>query len=1134
MGIAVRRIVIALLFIAAPMLDAHADPACSTTVGRFVSIEGAVEIAHAEQGNWRPASLDATLCENDSVRVGANSRAAVALTNDAVLRLDQNTTMRLIDVSAQPQERSILDLVVGAFKSFSRAPRTMTVNTPYVNGMIEGTEFAMRVEGSATRVNVFEGKVLTANEFGEVRLGRGQSAVAAAGKPPQPYTMVRQDDAVQWTLYYPPILSAMDLTAQPQSSVALAEASRLAAAGDSAAALASLDKVPAGSPDARLELTRAALLLNVGQVEQASASIESALTIDPNAGLAYALRAVIGVARNEHDRALEDGRKALALAETPASRVALSYALQSNFRLEEAREILREGAARSPQDALLLARLAELELMFGERRKALDAARAAEALQPDLARVQTVLGFAALAENRLGEAKAAFNRAVERESSDPLGHLGRGLAIIRGGALGDGRRELEAAVALDGSNALLRSYLGKGYYEEKRSPLDEQQFAIAKETDAKDPTPYFYDAIRKQTSNQPVGALHDLQTAIELNDNRAVYRSRLLLDSDLAARGASLARVYSDLGFQSRALVEGWNSVNTDPSSFSAHRFLADSYAVLPRHEIARVSELLQSQLLQPLNTTPIQPRLAESDLLGISAGGPASVSFNEFNQVFNRDGVTLQTSGMVGAHQTSAGEGVLAGIYRKLSFSVGGMHYQTDGFRANADQEDDIGNAFVQFELTPGTSLQAEYRYRNTEYGDLSLRFFPENFFATERNSEERKTYRVGLRHDLSTRSTLLVSAMYQDASFKLRDQQPPEPGVTLIDLNRPEEALGAEVQHLYRSGRFNLTSGFGYFDSSGEILATTGLDLPPPPDGPGPITVDAIVDTDLRHVNVYSYANVRATGSLTLTLGGSGDFLDGASAELEEGVDQFNPKAGVTWEPVTGTVFRAAAFRTLKRTLITNQTLEPTQVAGFNQFFDDFNGTEAWRYGAAVDQKFSANVFGGVEASMRDLSVPFLSVTDIGDLVPSSADWEEYLARAYLFWTPFDRWAVSGEYQFERQLRAEELPDGVTEVNTHRLPFAVRYFHPCGFSSSLKATFFHQQGEFEDISGAGLRGGTSNFYTVDAAISYRLPKRYGVLSIGASNLFDREFDYFDTDARNPTITPSRAWFARVTIALP
>ncbi len=131
-----------------------------------------------------------------------------------------------------------------------------------------------------------------------------------------------------------------------------------------------------------------------------------------------------------------------------------------------------------------------------------------------------------------------------------------------------------------------------------------------KDLDPADPSPWFYDAIRKQTINRPVEALADLQKSIELNDNRAVYRSKLLLDQDLAARSAGLARIFEDLGFQRLALVKGWKSVNTDPTGFSAHRLLSDVYSELPRHEIARVSELLQSQLLQPVNIAPLYPKL--------------------------------------------------------------------------------------------------------------------------------------------------------------------------------------------------------------------------------------------------------------------------------------------------------------------------------------------------------------------------------------------------------------------------------------------------------------------------------------------------------------------------------------------
>ena len=324
------------------------------------------------------------------------------------------------------------------------------------------------------------------------------------------------------------------------------------------------------------------------------------------------------------------------------------------------------------------------------------------------------------------------------DQADPLPRLGLGLAKIRKGDLEGGSKEIEIAASLSPNNSIVRSYLGKAYYEEKREKQASEEYRIAKELDPMDPTPYFYDAILKQTTNRPVEALHELQKAIELNDNRAVYRSKLLLDADLAARSASLGQIYNNLGFQQRALVEGWKSVNTDPADFSGHRFLADTYAVLPRHEIARVSELLQSQLLQPLNITPIQPHLAESNLL-LSGGGPGDLSFNEFNPIFNRNRAALQTSGMVGENNTWGEEVVVSGIYDNASFSIGQFYNQTDGFRKNAFLWDTIYDAFLQLSLSPRTSIQGEFRYRYTKSGDLGLRFFPDDFTPFLRDRDEK-----------------------------------------------------------------------------------------------------------------------------------------------------------------------------------------------------------------------------------------------------------------------------------------------------------------------------------------------------------------------------------------------------------
>jgi tetratricopeptide (TPR) repeat protein len=1022
------------------------------------------------------------------------------LVNQPVLRLDQDTTITLGGV--KEERTSVVELAKGAAHFFSRVRRNLEVITAFVNAGVEGTEFFVRVEEDKTFISIFEGKVLASNEAGSLTLASGQSAVAEAGKAPVLRVVVRPRDAVHWALYYPPVIYVSPKKAPVEEDTS----------------------------DPRFLAHRASLLLAVGRVDEAAEDIERALRLDPNYSDAFALQSIIAVVQNEKEKALNLAQKAVEKGPNSATaRIALSYAQQASFDLEGARGSLEEAVKLEPENALAWARLAELWSSFGKLDEALEAAQKAAALNPDLSRTQTVLGFAYLTQVKTRQSKAAFEKAIELDQADPLPRLGLGLARIRESDLHEGRRNLEIAASLDPNNSLVRSYLGKAYFEEKRAELDGREYAVAKELDSKDPTPWLYDAIAKQTTNRPVEALHDLQKAIELNDNRAVYRSKLLLDSDLAARSASLARIYSDLGFQQLALIEGWTSVNTDPTNYSAHRFLADSYSSLPRHEIARVSELLQSQLLQPINITPIQPRLAESNLFLISAGGPAALSFNEFNPLFNRDRVAFQASGLGGENSAYAGEGVIAGIYKKASFSLGYSHFETDGWRKNADQDDDIANAFLQLELSPKTSIQAEYRYRDSERGDLQQRFFEEDFFPGLTDKEEIHTFRLGGRHAFSPNSIVLGSFTYQDSDGRLTDDAPPFPGITFVEFKGPLDDISGELQYLFRSRRVNLTIGAGHFNLDGDVDTTVRTLFPPPFN-----VFREILDADIEHTNGYAYSYIYLPKNVMLTVGASFDSLEADRGFIPGGDDdQLNPKFGITWNPFPATTIRGTAFRVFKRTLITDQTLEPTQVAGFNQFFDDVNATDAWRYGGAIDQKFTRDIFGGAEFSYRDLEVPIL---DISGPIPIAreSDNEEYLGRAYLFWTPHKWLALRGEYIFERfenELVAGEEP---LEVDTHRVPFGVNFFHPSGLGASLTVTYVNQDGKFERLVSGLAQSGSDEFFLVDAGITYRLPKRYGFISIGASNLFDENFKFYNTDFDNPSIQPDGVFFARVTLSLP
>ena len=142
---------------------------------------------------------------------------------------------------------------------------------------------------------------------------------------------------------------------------------------------------------------------------------------------------------------------------------------------------------------------------------------------------------------------------------------------------------------------------------------------------------------------------------------------------------------------------------------------------------------------------------------------------------------MNAQGSFLVGEDSTLAGEGILSGIYNKLSFSAGYSGFNTDGFRENNGQDDKIANAFVQAELSPSTSLQAEVRYRDLETGDLELRFDENDFSPLLTEKTEGTNVRFGLRQEFGPAVTLLASYMHADKD---------------IDFAQPESRPRAELR--------------------------------------------------------------------------------------------------------------------------------------------------------------------------------------------------------------------------------------------------------------------------------------------------------------------------------------------------
>jgi len=466
---------LAVLSLLAPV--AHAAPACSDWNAELTVVEGAVDVKRDGDAIWRNAISGAALCYGDAIRVKASSRATLTLPDHSTLRLDENTTITL--TAPEQTGGSLIDLLRGVIHIISRDPRSLKFTTPYANAGLEGTEFDIRVNEheSQTEVVVLEGKVAVSTPSGNLGVPSGQIAVARAGQPPTAEPLREPIELMRWTGHYPRIID--------QS---------LPAADEPAPPMA----------DAEFFAKRAAARLETARVDAAAGDLEVALKLEPAQPMALALRAIMASSRADHDAAI---RLATAATNAPNASaeawLALSYAQEGVGDLEGSSASASHAAAMEPDNALALSRMATLALARGDIRAGIDLATRAARLAPQRVEPVTVLGFAYLSQLHSAQARSAFERAVKLEAAAPLPHLGWGLALIQSGEMITGRQQIEVAVALDPTNSLARSYMGKVYEAEKREKLPGSQLELAKRFDPLDPTPWLYAASISFGGNSP-------------------------------------------------------------------------------------------------------------------------------------------------------------------------------------------------------------------------------------------------------------------------------------------------------------------------------------------------------------------------------------------------------------------------------------------------------------------------------------------------------------------------------------------------------------------------------------------------------------------------------------------------------
>ena len=1110
----------------------------------LLTVEGKVEISRTGTTPWLAAQTNLVVNLGDRVRTGLRSRAVVRFSNLAVLRVNELTTF-VVQPPSAPGKPARLDLKSGSTYFLSRErPADVEFSTPLSSGAIRGTEFHLAVAENDGRsvVTLIDGALSISNSLGAVDLASGEQAVVEPGQPPKKTAVINAINIIQWCLYYPGVLDVDELGLTGGEQQTLADSLGAYRSGD---LLRALDNYPAGrapSSDAE-KIYFAALLLAVGQVEQSAAQLNSLSAASP---LGQSLREVVAAVKNEV-------WIRPAPATTATEWLADSYYLQSRSKLDEALKAARKSVAKSPNFGFGWARVAELEFSFGRVPAAREALDKSLKISPRNAQAVSLKGFLFAAQNKVSAARQQFDEAIAIDGGLGNAWLGRGLVRIHAGDAEGGRRDLQVAATLEPQRALLRSYLGKAFGNARDNRHAQKEFALAKKLDPNDPTVWLYAALLDQQENRINDAVGDLEKSQALNDNRSVYRSRLLLDQDRAVRGANLANIYRDDGMTDVSLREAVKAVNADYANYSAHLFLANSFydqrdpnRINLRYETPYVSEYLVANLLAPVGAGTLSQQ----------------VSQQEYSKLFERDGVGVSSSTEYWSHGDWRQSAAEYGTYGNTSFALEQTYLSQHGYRPNSDLTDVAYDFRLKQQLTSKDNVYVQASFDNSSGGNLTQYYNQATAAGAPFRFREQQAPIIiaGFHHEWAPgMDTLLLASRLEDTFAVANPNQLSQsafltirelPGKTIEGIlpfiateNYSSKLViySTELQQIWQTHKWTTVAGarfqIGSFDTS-NLQTTTDINI----FGFFPATTIASQNVSARfeRENVYAYEQWQPLESLRLIGGVSYDHLVipenfRYSPVNENSVTSYHllPKAGVIWTPLKNTTVRAAYSESVGGASFDQSfQLEPTQVAGFNQAFrslipESIAGANAGAtftiYGVSLEQKFPTRTYLAVAADLLKSRVqrqdgafeynllggPFLS--KMGERL----NFREATVSLSAHQLVGRDWAFGTIYRLSRARLADsftEITPGNAAANgflartaltgtMHNLDLRAIWQHPSGFFAQADATWTLQNNHGYPPA-RNSENNSENFWQCDVLAGYRFLHRQMEVTVGILNL--------------------------------
>ena len=1142
----------------------HAAVAQSQTVATLFAGEGTISVRRMGAQEWSSAKTGDSFQEGDTIRTGDDGKAAFQFVDGALVRLGRLSALTFENV--QPSGNPSVSHTAGKAYFFSRgAKREPAIKTKTVNAAIFGTELVIDTSADSTTIDVLHGSVRAFNDKGTVSLSPGQRAVAKLGEAPTKSILVRPVDSVQWMINFPFMLVRSDLVAPGDSSCpgsCEATVSQVLTAVEGGQSL--LDALERHGKQLngthRGALLKAIALWRVGDPSGAATVISQLpASMSPTD---TALRDLISgfsslvEGNSQGAQSSLDSAKKLRPDMINAS-LLQSYILQSKGDLDNALAVVEAAKDREPRIAQLYDREAELLLSFDKYDEASGVLAERRRHFGSSAMNSILSGFAALSEKEFDKAEADFLQAQAEDPSQSLAYLGQALVKVNDNHYDTAKGLLSKAVQLDPSVASYRSYLGKLYFDDEQSDQARKEYDAAIELDANDPTAFLYRSYVDVAQNDVIGGLKDVEQSIKLNNNRAVYRSTLMLDRDLAVRGAGLARVFTELGFDFVSRIESIKSISDDYGNYSAHRLLSDSYDSI-QDVGARVSEERIADILSPLSFN-IFNSIGESAALG------------DYNALFDKkenrealSAVWIDNSNQAGGSVLAAGKSDQWGyLFKYTPYYSNSSFYQDPGHYSQHSAQNRVRGA-LQYQATTEDRFILEGNF-NTFTQNVSSDVEP-----TQSDDVHLGNVSLGYNHRFSTESTLLLQGGYQRASdngsITNYDRQntfidPIDPSLS-ADAPLAVQQMPNNISNLSNlTGQFLYTSK--YLDS---ITGATALyanaqrneaspvylidlcSVLPPGECllPAGGQLDTSASTNLTSGEVYEYLSLKIPQTANLTLGMAATSVEHSLTEVppfESGTQResrFNPKIGLVTTPFSWLTTRAAYFETLQKSVLEDQgSLEPSLVGGINQDYNDLSGAESQNLGFGLDAKYPNVVYAGAQFVHRNIREPLGNVLQntsangsdiyVTDLVDGGFE-NDYSTsqtlRNYLYGVVTDSTVLSADsminwYNLDAFDAGQE-----GYIDTRRLRLGAKQYQGRHFSLLVQGTYRKQNTagiEYPFSAGEYQAGG--GFWLFDTALSYRFAEQHGNIFFRIDNILDREYDYLQFPGLEPYFLDGRSF---------